>query len=352
MASTPSLPSDPESLSVALIGAGAVGSYYGARLWQAGHRVQFYLRPSLAFDVVQEKGLQIYSTEGDFCVPPNDLALFDDPAKMDQNPDWIIICLKSTALSAIPELILPLLSSEHTRVLVIMNGFVEDDLIKLLREATGQSTDGDPETPLECCRTLYGGLAFIAANRDSPGQIQHILGGPIAAGVASSQVSHQVARDELMQLWQPVKSTPCSWEDSLLKGRWRKMLWNLPFNGLCVATSRPVDAICTDPSLRKLATLIMEESRTIANADIGTTEEALTEEALTVADMEHMWHLSDSVGAYQPSTLIDLLEKRPMEVEHLFRKPVERARTLGIPCPHLEAIVALIAALQRQYDLY
>jgi 2-dehydropantoate 2-reductase len=334
-------------LSVALIGAGAVGSYYGARLWQAGHRIQFYLRPSLAFDAVQQQGLQITSTAGDLCVPANDLALFDDTTKMDPNPDWIIICLKSTALAAIPELILPLLSSERTRVLVIMNGFVEDDLIKLLREATGQSIDDDPEVPLKCCRTLYGGLAFIAANRDAPGHIKHMLGGPIAAGVASSQVSNDLAREELMQLWKPVDSVPCSWEDSLLKGRWRKMLWNLPFNGLCVATCRPVNALCTDPSLRQLATLIMEESRAIANADIGTTQEALT-----VADMEHMWHLSDSVGAYQPSTLIDLLEKRPMEVEHLFRKPVERARALGVPCPHLEVVVALIEALQRQYDLY
>ena len=82
---------------------------------------------------------------------------------------------------------LPLLMTSQTKILTLMNGLVDDDVIRLLKQATGQSVDDNE--PLQCCRTLYGGLAFIAANRTAPGAIHHLSAGPIAAGVASTQLS-------------------------------------------------------------------------------------------------------------------------------------------------------------------
>lgn len=349
--------------SVAVIGAGAVGSYYGARLWQAGHHVQFYARRgqrtdgSSAFDALKQKGMSITSIHGNFEIPADKLQVFDSTEAMQPTPDWILIGLKSTALSAIPDLILPLLlpsdtnTNNKTNILVLMNGLVDEDLIHHLKQATGQSTD-DPKEPLKCCRTFYGGLAFIAANRLGPGKIHHYYAGPIAAGVASTQVTGDgtcpdtTVRQEIQSLWQPVQAVPCQWEDNLLLGRWRKMLWNLPFNGISVAMGGiPTNEIVTDPGLRALARHVMQETLAVAQAECGPA-------SLTDSHVEQMFAITDGMDAYRPSTMIDLLEKRPMEVLYLFRKPLERAQALGVPTPHLFTIVTMIEALQRKHNLF
>lgn len=324
-----------------MIGSGAVGSYYGARLWQQGHHnVQFYLRPGPAFDESRRKGFQIQSIDGDFVLPSEDLRLFDSTSMMGK-PDWIILALKTTALSAIPDLVLPLLS-EKTKILPLMNGMIDQELIRLLKQATGQTDDGD----LTCCRTLYGGMAMIAANRLSPGEIHHLFGGPISVGIASTQTSAETARDELLSLWEPITTVECNWEDSLRLGRWRKMLWNLPFNGVSVAMGGiATDEIVTDSGLRALSRRVMEETLAAAVSECG-------EGSLDQSHIEAMYTFTDAMGSYRPSTMIDLLERRPMEVEYLFRQPLQRAQAMGVDTPHLFTIVTIIEALQRKYDLY
>ena len=325
-----------------MIGSGAVGSYYGARLWQEGyHQVQFYLRPGAAFDESQRKGFQIQSIDGDFVLPPEDLCLVNSTFSIQDKPDWIILALKTTALSAIPDLILPLLS-EKAKILPLMNGMIDQELIRLLKEATGQTDDDE----LKCCRTLYGGMAMIAANRVAPGEIHHLFGGPISVGIASTQTSAETAKHELLSLWQPITTVECNWEDSLRLGRWRKMLWNLPFNGVSVAMNGiPTDEIVTDPGLRTLSRRVMEETMAAAVAECG-------EGSLDQSHIEGMYTFTDAMGSYRPSTMIDLLERRPMEVEYLFRQPLQRAQALGVDTPHLFTIVTMIEALQRKYDLY
>eukprot|EP00977_Amphora_coffeiformis_P022478 scaffold10892_cov163-Amphora_coffeaeformis.AAC.9 len=332
---------DSKPQTIAVIGSGAMGSYYGARLWQEGqHQVQFYLRPGAAFDESQRKGFQIQSIDGDFVLPPGDLCLINSTFAMDK-PNWIILALKTTALAAIPDLILPLLS-EKVKILPLMNGMIDHELIRLLKEATGQTDDGE----LQCCRTLYGGMAMIAANRLSPGEIHHLFGGPISVGIASTQTSAKIAKQELLSLWEPIKTVECNWEDSLRLGRYRKMLWNLPFSGVSVAMGGiPTDEIVQDPGLRILSRRVMEETLAIAVAECG-------EGALDQSHIEGMYTFTDSMGSYRPSTMIDLLERRPMEVEYLFRQPLQRAQALGVDTPYLFTIVTMIEALQRKYDLY
>jgi len=64
-----------------------------------------------------------------------------------------------------------------------------------------------------------------------------------------------------------------------------------------------------------------------------------------------MWHLSDTIGAYRTSTVLDFMARKPIEVYYLFRQPLDRARELGVPAPKLEGIVALIEGLQTFYNL-
>ena len=65
-----------------------------------------------------------------------------------------------------------------------------------------------------------------------------------------------------------------------------------------------------------------------------------------------MMTLSDNMGPYRTSTMLDLLNRRPMEVKYLFRKAVDRAKELNVHVPHLETLVLQIEGFQRFYDLY
>lgn len=323
--------------SVAIVGAGAVGGYYGARLWESGkYDVNFQMRGE-NYRVSTRDGFRVKSIDGDIFIPPNQLKAFVDPK--DVGPvDWVVVCIKSSSLSDIPDLIYPLLDSKRTRILAIMNGLIEEDLIHLLKERAGE----------EFCAALYGGMALVCSNRTGPGSVEHSFAGLLSGGVAMShkKFTDQDNQQAFRDLWAPT-SIDIAYESSLLGGRWRKCLWNLPFNGISVAMNGiTVDKIVNDSGLRRLAYKIMDETVAAANADIAA--HGLGEEFyLNDVDKKKMMDLSDNMGAYRTSTMIDFVERRPLEVHYLFTKPVERARLLGVYVPHLETLVTQIEAFQR-----
>jgi 2-dehydropantoate 2-reductase len=287
------------------------------------------------------------SVRGNIFIPPGQLQVFQDTNDMG-TVDWVICALKSTGLDAIPDLIYPLLG-KHTRVLTIMNGLIEEDLLAMLAKRDGK----DPTEQLTCCAAVYGGMALLCSNRVAPGHIDHSYAGLLSAGVAATSLEtstpdqHQAAFEAL---WQPA-DVDVVYEPSLLRGRWKKNCWNLPFNGISVAMGGvTIDIVVNDAGLRKLAYTIMDETIRIANEDLkqnGYDESWYLGEA----EKKQMMDLSDAMGPYKTSTMLDLVERRPMEVQFLFRKPLERADRLGIKAPHLETLVVLIEAYQRMYGL-
>lgn len=158
--------------TIAVVGSGAVGCYYGARLFEIGHSVKFFMRGE-HLKQSSRRGLNLTSIDGDVCIPPEDLEAYGSTEAIG-DVDWILVALKSSSLEAIPDLIHPLLSKE-TRVLVIMNGLIEEDLIRLIKAREGESTD--ERTPLKCCKALYGGMAFLCSNRVAPGRVDHSYAG-------------------------------------------------------------------------------------------------------------------------------------------------------------------------------
>eukprot|EP00527_Entomoneis_sp_CCMP2396_P008927 CAMPEP_0198144318 /NCGR_PEP_ID=MMETSP1443-20131203/14437_1 /TAXON_ID=186043 /ORGANISM="Entomoneis sp., Strain CCMP2396" /LENGTH=424 /DNA_ID=CAMNT_0043807687 /DNA_START=212 /DNA_END=1486 /DNA_ORIENTATION=- len=334
-----------KSLKVAIVGAGAVGSYYGARLHEVGHKCQFYTRtlPDSG------EGLQVTSTDGDIHIPADEWHVFNDTKQM-QKADWVVVALKSSSLKVIPDLIIPLLQST-TRVLVIMNGLIEDDLVRMIREKTND-TNLD-RSQLACCQTLYGGMALICSNRLAPGRIDHSYAGLLSAGVAVSSSATPEEDEEAFRSLFRNTTVPITYDANLLRGRWKKMVWNLPFNGISVAMGGiTVDQIVNDPGLRKLAYTIMDETIATANAELSAVYDDHDEwEPLGEAEKDQMMTLSDGMGPYKTSTMLDLTNRRAMEVRYMFREPVKRAEKLGVPVPHLQTLVAMIEAYQRKYGL-
>jgi 2-dehydropantoate 2-reductase len=206
--------------TIAIVGAGAVGAYYGSRLWESGaYDVKFQMRGE-HYEKSRELGLNVTSVHGDIFIPPESLQVYTDTKEIGP-VDWVIVALKSSALDAIPELIYPLLIPGKTRVLTIMNGLIEEDLISNLRELAGEDQE---DSSLKCCAALYGGMALVCCNRLGPGRIDHSYAGLLSGGVAAcaTTTTKEENKEAFEKLWEPTK-VEIAYEPSLLAGRWRKV---------------------------------------------------------------------------------------------------------------------------------
>jgi 2-dehydropantoate 2-reductase len=304
---------------VAVIGAGAVGCYYGARLAQAGHEVHFLLRRD--YDAVARHGLRVFSKDGDFALERPAIARSSEeigPA------DWVLCALKATAIEEARALVAPC-ADEETRVVVLMNGL---GLEERFAEWFG-------------ARRVFGGLAFTCINRGAPGEVHHIDYGPVTIGHLEDDANEVEAA---VELWSGAKVT-VSGAPSLLAARWQKLCWNVPFNGLAVAAGGiTTDRVLADPELRAAVDATIREVVAAGNADLKAHGERERLDADALASS--MIAATEAMAVYRPSTMIDFVEGRPMEVEAIFGEPLRRAQALGVAVPHM----ALLAGLMRSLD--
>ena len=213
-------------LRIAIVGAGAIGSYYGAKLAYYGRDVHFLMRSDLA--AVRKYGIRVRSKAGNFRVAK--VNCYVSTAEIGP-VDLVLIALKATSNQDLLELIPPLLH-DKTMLLTLQNGFGSDEF---LADNFG-------------AERVLGGLCFVCLSRVEPGVIEHYDYGRIALGEYRGYPlprTHDVA-------WEfkrcGVTSTVV---ESLELERWRKLVWNIPFNGLSL-TAGGVDTatILADDRLR------------------------------------------------------------------------------------------------------
>ena len=280
--------------------------------------MRFLLRRD--YDAVAERGLRVESHHGDFVIECPTIAR--ESAEIGP-VDWVLCGLKATSLDDAPALIRPCLGPQ-TRVLAIMNGLG-------IEEALAESLGSE---------RIFGGLGFTCLNRGEPGTVHHYGYGQVAIAHLHDDPAEL---DRALALWQgavvEVSSAP-----SLLRARWEKLCWNVPFNGLTVAAGGvTTEVIVTDAALREDARALMEEVVAAGNAALAAA--ASPERIDGEAVITRMFALTDVMGPYRPSTLIDFLEGRAIEVDAIFAEPARRARALGIPTPRLDQLTALLATL-------
>ncbi|MDE2639027.1 MAG: 2-dehydropantoate 2-reductase [Chloroflexota bacterium] len=309
-----------EAQRVAVIGAGAVGSYYGARLAQAGHDVHFLLRRD--YEAVRAAGLRCTSPLGDFALDAPSIAR---TAEEIGPADWVVCALKSTSIGEARALVEPCVGP-RTRILLLMNGL---GLEERFAEWFGRER-------------IFGGMAFTCVNRGEPGCVHHLAYGAVTVGHLLDDAA-EVAR--ALALWAPAR-VEFSGVESLRRARWEKLCWNIPFNGLCVAAGGVMtDVVVGDPALRAIARATMEEVVVAGNADLEARGEALRLDGSAI--VETMFALTDNMGPYRPSTMIDYVEGRQMEVPAIFGAPLARAQELGVETPHLATLTALLQQYAR-----
>jgi 2-dehydropantoate 2-reductase len=297
-----------EQRSYAIVGAGALGGFYGARLQQAGCEVHFLLHSD--YEHVQRQGLICESKDGDFVLPT--VHAYRDARDMPRC-DVVCVCLKTTQNHLLPELLPPVVK-HNGAVLVMQNGLgVEEYVAKIVG-----------------AERVLGGLCFLCSNKIGPGHIRHLDYGMVSLGeFASRGVSDRMRgiADDFQRAGIPVQLA-----EDLAVARWQKLVWNIPYNGLSVVLNANTDALMADPHTRRLVELIMQEIVADAHA-VGV---AVDQEII-----ERMLQYTDNMKPYRTSMKIDFDERRPMEVESIFGNPLRAAQQAGAKSP-------LIGMLYRQ----
>lgn len=302
-------------MRIHVIGAGALGGLYGALLARSGVDVRMLMRGD--YDVVKRRGLRVRSVWGDFVLDP--APVFDDPAAMGR-ADCVLVGLKTTANDRYEELIAPSLGPESW-ICTLQNGL---DNERRLAELFG------PER-------VAGGVAFLCSSRTAPGEIEHSNYGAIEIGEYERGLSDRLRA--LAGLFERA-GVPTTLSPDLRLTRWRKQIWNVPFNAISALTgASDTEAIVNDSELRALAWRVMREVQAVAaaeGAEIG--DDFLT------GRMEH----TDTMGPYLTSMAWDYLERRPMEVEAIVGAVVRAGRRNQVATPAVETIYAMLAQLDRR----
>jgi 2-dehydropantoate 2-reductase len=319
-------------MKIAVVGCGALGSYYGGRLCRAGQDVHFLLRSD--YDAVRRRGVKVLSPDGDFHFNPR---CARTPEEIGVG-DLVLIGLKTTANDQFPRLLPPLVGPQ-TAVLTLQNGLGNEEALEKLFPA----------------EQLLGGLCFVCLNRLEPGVIQHSAHGKIVLG--EHRRWPEPRTHDIASMFRHA-GVPCVVKDNLERAHWQKLVWNIPFNGLGVAgaagigpllaphsslvTLKPVrpvvptDELLTDAHWAALVRELMLEVIAVSRAK-GMKLDA------TYADYEI--ERTKVMGAYRASTLVDFERGQPIELESLFLEPLRQARAAGVDTPRLEALCRVLTAL-------
>ena len=282
-----------------IIGTGAIGGYYGAKLAHAGQEVHFLLHSD--YEYVKQHGLQVDSCDGSFHL---------DDVNESVNNDKL------------PALLPPLLHDKaakaKTLVVLIQNGIgVEEDVQKMFPEVQ-----------------LAAGLAFICSAKTKPGLVSHQCYGSI-------NLANYSCRDEALMQAVVDEFREAGIETGLVEyheARWKKAVWNMPFNGMTVALHTQTDLLLKNASTRQL---IREQMMEVVGA-----AQHLGVKNVDEAFVDKMIDMTDSMTPYSPSMRLDYDFHRPMEIYYLYTRPLEMAREAGYRMPKLEMLEAELRFLE------
>lgn len=299
----------PDKPRIAIIGTGALGCYYGARLVKAGEDVHFLGRSGRA--ALTARGLKIKTpTER---INLRKIQVYGSPAEIGPC-DLVILATKATANVALKTILPPLLGPE-TVVLTLQNGLGVEEPVA---EIAGPGR-------------VVGAICYIGCMRSAPGVVSCSFPGLMTIGKFGKPAGDRT--NAIAALWRRA-GVKCTALDNLEAQRWHKLVWNVPFNGLAIVTGGvTTDVLLADEGMRMLARRLMEE---IVEAAAKFGHE------IPRSFIDLQFERTAKMGDYRPSSLIDFEEGRDVEIEEIWGEPVRRAKSVGVPVPRMEMLYWLI----------
>jgi len=299
-------------MRIAIVGSGALGGYYGALMAHHGYDVRFLMRSD--YQVVKAQGLTVRSCRGDFHLDQVDC--YRRPEEIGL-VDLVFIGLKTTADFRFRELLTPLMGPDSL-ALTVQNGLGNDDkLAKIFGP-----------------RRIAGGLAFLCANRIAPGVIKHLDYGHMHIGNYQ-----QPPDDRLHQISQIMLNSgiDCKVVANLLLAQWRKLVWNVPFNGLSALLDMTVDQIIADDKLVDRAASLMKEVQAAAQ-----TQGLMIHDD----DLEQMLAYTYKMEPYYTSMHLDRRNGHPLEIESIIGEPLRRGQNQGVEMPAMARLYQGLKAIE------
>jgi 2-dehydropantoate 2-reductase len=299
----------PHARRYAILGTGALGGFYGARLCRAGCDVHFLLHSD--FEHVRQHGLVVDSKDGDFVLPR--VQAYCDVRDMPRC-DVAAVALKATNNHLLPSL-LPRVLAEGGVVLLMQNGLGGEE--EAARAAPGH--------------TVLAGLCFLCSNKVGPGHICHSDYGAVRFAQYAADGTVAGVSDGMRAISQDFAAAGIEVDllDDLLLARWQKLVWNVPMSGLSVVLDTDTGALMADPHTRALAENIMREVVAGALACGRHVDDSF---------VRKMLDMTVAMKPYRASLKVDFDDHRPMEVEAIYGNPLRAAQQAGAAMPLVETL--------------
>ena len=287
----------PAALRILVIGTGAVGGFYGARLAQAGAEVSVVARSD--YDAVAAQGIHVQSDSGDTWFVPR--KVLRSAVEYGEEADVVLVATKVLPVVDTPRLVGGAVG-RGTSILLVQNGI---DIEEPVRRAFPDNE-------------ILSGLAFIAANRIGPGRILHLDYGRLTLGRYPSGPSPTA--ESIRSLLESA-GVPCTVTQDVVTARWQKLVWNAPFNPVSVlAGGVDTRTILESEESTRLVRAVMEEVCRLA---------AAAGHPLPADVIEQNIQGTRVMKPYMTSMLLDFENRRPMEVEAILGNAV---RIALVPC--------------------
>ncbi|TAE60500.1 MAG: putative 2-dehydropantoate 2-reductase [Nostocales cyanobacterium] len=307
------------SLKYAILGTGALGGFYGAKLQKAGHEVHFLLNSD--YEKVSQDGLLIQSKDGDFTLPQ--VNAYNDVKKMPAC-DVVVVALKTTNNHLLPQLLPPVVK-DHGTVLLLQNGLgIETEVSQIVNNVT-----------------VIGGLCFLCSNKILPGHIHHLDYGQITLGEYAANYQPAGITDKMRKIAEDFETAGIEIEltEDLLLGRWKKLVWNIPYNGLSVILDATTDELMANLYTRTLVRELMLEVKLGAKS---------TGREIPDSFIQTMLEYTVKMKPYRTSMKIDFDESRPLEVEAIVGNPLRIAAANDFSLPLIRGLYQQLKFLDER----
>ena len=319
-------------MRIAVVGAGSIGGYLGARLALAGEEVTFIARGA-NLQAINAQGFRLIEEDGTERVAHEVRAVRKTADAGAQ--DFVLLALKAQQVSALAADV-PTMFGPDTAVVTLQNGIPWWYFHQLGGEFDGRPVKSvDPDGSIAAAipsERIIGAVVYPAAELVAPGVVKVIEGNRFSLGEPDNGKSERVQRiaDALARAGfkAPVSS-------DLRSEIWLKLWGNLTFNPVSALTHASLAAICRFPVTRSLAADMMAEARSVAEK-LGVRFRITIDKRIAGAE---------AVGEHKTSMLQDVEHGRPLELDALLGSVIELARMTDTPTPHCDAVYACTSLL-------
>jgi len=321
-------------MKIAVVGAGAIGGYLGARLSAAGEDVTFIARGA-NLEAIRKNGLNLVEEDGTE-IRTTSARAFEKMSDAGQQ-DFVLLTVKAHQVAAIaPDL--HHLCDEQTAIVTMQNGipwwyFHKHGGELEAHPVRSADPDGTIARHIDAGRVI-GSVVYPAADLSAPGVVKVVEGNRFTLGELDGTTTARAQAISASLTKAGFKAPVIS---DIRSEIWLKLWGNLSFNPISALTHATLVDLCQFPLTRDLATQMMTEAQTIANK-LGITFRVSIERRIAGAE---------KVGAHKTSMLQDVEAGRPMELAALVGSVIELGALTNTPTPHISAVYACASLLAK-----